>query len=198
MITSLMLSNTASRWTHTKSSITNLLHTKTMLGASYIASALLLCRINLRGSLVFKPARLLPTSSPFFSSSKACAQNYDKTQGYYAVAEQFWALCIYFQPNGMSNDYYYLHFKSMVYILSRYTSNGVLGSPPLLANIKLKELAMTHGYSAWKPTRLPTTNSLPAWCFLGLTQNVTMPSAKSCLTVMPWEWTTTLPLSRKC
>ena len=67
----------------------------------------------------------------------------DKKQSYYAVAGTFRNLCMYYQPDGMSNDAYYQHFKSMIHVIEKFAGAGAIGNLPVLAEKELSAKGIT-------------------------------------------------------
>lgn len=83
---------------------------------------------------------------------RLCSNLGDKAQGYYAVAESFKTLCVYFQPDSMSNDDYYQHFKGMIRVLTKFAGEGVIGHLPLMAATELETMASTGGFTVSSAT----------------------------------------------
>ena len=76
-----------------------------------------------------------------------CSKLGDKAHSYYSVALSFKTLCMYYQPDHMSNDDYYQYFKSMVCaILKFFAGDDAIGHSPILAQAELEKMAADGGY----------------------------------------------------
>ena len=76
----------------------------------------------------------------------------DKQHSYYAVATTFRTLCMYYQPDGMSNDDYYHHFKSMVRVITQFAGDGAIGHLPTLRQSELEAICKDNGTSVSSAT----------------------------------------------
>lgn len=75
-----------------------------------------------------------------------CSRLGEKQHGYYAVAGTFRALCMYYQPDGMSNDDdYYHHFQSMVRVITKFAGDDALGHLPTLSTKELTAICTANG-----------------------------------------------------
>ena len=96
------------------------------------------------------------------SSFQACRDSYDiitllttierlssrlgeKQHSYFAVATTFRTLCMYYQPDGMSNDDYYHHFKSMVRVITQFAGEDAIGYLPTLRQNELEAICKANG-----------------------------------------------------
>lgn len=76
-----------------------------------------------------------------------CSKLGDKNQEYFAVATSFKTLCMYYQPDGMTNDEYYDRFKAMVRVIRKFAGDLAIGYLPALAKQELEVMATRDGYS---------------------------------------------------
>ena len=81
-----------------------------------------------------------------------CSKMGDVEQEYFAVATAFRTLCMYYQPDGMSNDDYYDRFKGMVRVIRKFSGDQAIGFLPVQAEKELAAMATTQSFSVTSAT----------------------------------------------
>jgi hypothetical protein len=93
-----------------------------------------------------------------------CSKMGDVDQEYHSAATAFRTLCMYYQPDGMSNDDYYDRFKSMIRVIRKFSGEQAIGFLPIQAERELQAMAVAQGFSANSATDEQKENAIDVAC----------------------------------